>query len=121
MEERHYENGELRLQIDYSPLEPYTKVESRFKNNFLVLRSYFQEETEVKVEYYKEVNSSVPLKGHPLERNTVDLFGSPKIFSKPSKGKSFDSNSSFCCMYCRRCYDINYCSGCYEWISTLYY
>jgi antitoxin component YwqK of YwqJK toxin-antitoxin module len=54
MEERHYENGELRLQIDYSPLEPYTKVESRFKNNFLVLRSYFQEETEVRVEYYKE-------------------------------------------------------------------
>ncbi|HOV38481.1 MAG TPA: hypothetical protein PLG79_07160 [Spirochaetales bacterium] len=53
-EERHYENGELRLQIDYSPPEPYTKVESRFKNDFLVLRSYFQEETEVRVEYYKE-------------------------------------------------------------------
>jgi antitoxin component YwqK of YwqJK toxin-antitoxin module len=52
--EKQYENEVLSLQIDFSPPEPFSRIESRYKGGSLVMRTYFQEDSEVLVEYYRD-------------------------------------------------------------------
>lgn len=54
VEEKQYENEVLSLHIDFAPPTPYTRIENRYKGGSLIMRTYFQEESEVKVEYYRD-------------------------------------------------------------------
>jgi len=54
VEEKQYENEVLSLLIDFSPPQPFSRIESRYKGGSLVMRTYFQEDSEVLVEYYRE-------------------------------------------------------------------
>ena len=54
VEEKQYENEVLSLHIDLSPPQPFSRIENRYKGGSLVMRTYFQEDSEVLVEYYRE-------------------------------------------------------------------
>lgn len=54
LEEKQYENETLALHIDLSPPQPFSRVESRYKGGSLVMRTYFQEGSEVLVKYYRD-------------------------------------------------------------------
>ena len=54
VEEKQYENEALSLHIEFSPPQPFSRIESRYKGGSLVMRTYFQEDSEVLVEYYRE-------------------------------------------------------------------
>lgn len=54
LEEKQYENESLSLHIDFSPPQPFSRIESRYKGESLAMRTYFQEGSEVLVEYYRD-------------------------------------------------------------------
>ncbi|GAB4370686.1 MAG: hypothetical protein Kow009_07120 [Spirochaetales bacterium] len=53
VEEKQYENGVLTLHLDFSPPEPYSRIESWYKEGELVMRKYFEGDSEVQIEYYR--------------------------------------------------------------------
>jgi len=54
VEEKQYENESLVLHVEYSPPEPFSRIESRYKGGSLVMRTYFKEDSEALVEYYRD-------------------------------------------------------------------
>ena len=54
VEEKQYENEAIALHIDFSPQDSYSRVESRYRGGTLVMRTYYQEDSEVLVEYYRD-------------------------------------------------------------------
>ncbi|MFQ3620660.1 MAG: hypothetical protein SNJ78_06920 [Spirochaetales bacterium] len=53
IEERQYEKGILVLKIEFDTPDGFTRVESRYREGDLIMKTYFQEEKEIKVEYYR--------------------------------------------------------------------
>ncbi|MCX7788939.1 MAG: hypothetical protein N2442_14715 [Spirochaetes bacterium] len=54
VEEKQYENDSISLHIDFSPPEPFSRIESRYKGGSLIMRTYFKEDAEFLVEFYRD-------------------------------------------------------------------